>query len=260
MTWIFLGDTAPSKIFVGDTQVSKVFVWDTQVRPTWWGGRQPWANTKLYLPLDWDVIDYSSYSRTFTVYWATASVWTPVFDTLSSGKQVADFIATNHYNSNWFMFINNPTNIPNSWNMTLSFWICSGGSTSTYQEIVSYRGNNFYRMSMLGDDLHYLFHGSAQENTSFILTVWTWYHIVNVVENWVCTIYCNSNQIYSDSYSYWSGSDKLCIGAIYDPNWTNLRSEAYNWKLSEVIIEDKARTAIEISNYYDQTKWDYWIS
>lgn len=34
MTWIFLWDTAPSKIFIWDTQVSKVFVWDTQVRPT----------------------------------------------------------------------------------------------------------------------------------------------------------------------------------------------------------------------------------
>lgn len=33
MTWIFLWDTAPSKIFIGDTEVSKVFVWDTQVRP-----------------------------------------------------------------------------------------------------------------------------------------------------------------------------------------------------------------------------------
>jgi hypothetical protein len=34
MTWIFLWDTAPSKIFVWDSQVSKVFVWDTQVWPT----------------------------------------------------------------------------------------------------------------------------------------------------------------------------------------------------------------------------------
>lgn len=31
--WIFLWDSAPSKIFVGDTPISKVFVWDTQVRP-----------------------------------------------------------------------------------------------------------------------------------------------------------------------------------------------------------------------------------
>lgn len=34
MTWIFLWDTAPSKIFVWDSEVSSVWVWDTKVRPT----------------------------------------------------------------------------------------------------------------------------------------------------------------------------------------------------------------------------------
>jgi hypothetical protein len=32
------------------------------------------------------------------------------------------------------------------------------------------------------------------------------------------------------------------------------------WQLSNVIFEDKARTSQEVSDYYDQTKWDYWIS
>jgi hypothetical protein len=34
--WVFIWDSAPSKIFVWDSEVSKVFVGDTQVRPSGW--------------------------------------------------------------------------------------------------------------------------------------------------------------------------------------------------------------------------------
>jgi hypothetical protein len=33
-----------------------------------------------------------------------------------------------------------------------------------------------------------------------------------------------------------------------------------NWYFKTLILEDKERDASEVSSYYDQTKWDYWIS
>ena len=233
---------------------------EKQVRPKWWW--QPWADTVLYLPLDGDVVDYSSYARTITVYWAGASVGTPVFSNITWWKQVANFIATNPNNSNWFAFTENLTDIPTSWDMTLSFWMSWGGNTTNdYEHIIAYRNQNWFAwMSMISNNGNFLFHGSWQENTTFYPTTWTWYHIVCVVDNWTCNIYQDWSLIYTDSYTYWSGGNWLWIWAYPESFHTNGRYEPYNWLLSEVIIEKVAWSAQDVSDYYDLTKWDYGIS
>lgn len=221
----------------------------------------PWANTVLYLPLDWDVVDYSTYNRTFTVLGSTSAVWSPVFDTIASGKEVGDFIKTWPNDSNWFAYTTSIADIPTSWNMTLSAWINCGTSSNYYEEIIAFRWNGGYRwMLMKSDADKLLFHWTAQEVTTLTPTVWTWYNIVVVIDSWTCYIYSNWTQIYSDSYSYWSGAEALCLGAYYNSYQSAYREETYNGKLSEVIIENVAWTQQEISDYFDQTKANYWIS
>ena len=102
---IFLWDTAPSKIFVGDTQVSKVFVWDTQVRPSGW---QPWANTVLYLPLNTDYSDLSSYHRVYT-----SQVWTMSFSSYQ-------WVNSARFDGGYLKY---PITNCDFWDFTLSFWV-----------------------------------------------------------------------------------------------------------------------------------------
>lgn len=222
---------------------------------------QPWINTVLYMPLDWDVVDYSSYNRSFTVYGSTASVGSPVFDTLASWKKVANFIATDSHSSNWIAFTDNVTDIPSSWNMTVSSWINRSSNWSRYMGIVDYRGNSRYTwMTWIHQNNRFLFHGVSQETSDFIPTVWTWYNMICTVDNGTCYIYKDGVQIYSDSYTYNSPSQKVCLWCFYNSWATNAREESFNWKLWDVIVENKARTAQEIADYYDLTKSLYGIS
>lgn len=93
--WIFIGDTAPSKIFVWDTQVSKVFVWDTQVRPVWWPDylcftaeqasstvrlRRAWSPTSVNIETSTDWSTWTDY--TITTSWnviTLSNVWDKVY-------------------------------------------------------------------------------------------------------------------------------------------------------------------------------------
>lgn len=223
---------------------------------------QPTANTVVYIPLDWDVVDYSTYNRSFTVYGSTASVGSPVFDTLTNWKKVANFIATDSFSSNWFAFTDNVTDIPKSWNMTLSFWVNVSSLGWRYAAMVDFRENSNYTwMTWLHDrNNRFLFHGVSQENTTFVPTVWTWYNMVCTVDNGTCYIYKDWTQIYSDSYSYGNPSLKLCLWCFYNSARTNYREETISAKLSEVIVENVAWTAQEISDYFDLTKSLYGIS
>ena len=81
MTWIFIWDTAPSKIFVGDTQVSKVFVGDTQVRPTLPDYLCFTANTAwstIALNKSWTPTSVTLETSTNWTNWTTYTFWTTI--------------------------------------------------------------------------------------------------------------------------------------------------------------------------------------
>ena len=76
-----------------------------------------------------------------------------------------------------------------------------------------------------------------------------------------------NNIIYSRSWSsLWLYVNSNWITVSNTVNWTWLyigRSDgnqfSFYWNISEAIIEDKARTAKEVQNYYNSTKANYWI-
>lgn len=93
--------------------------------------------------------------------------------------------------------------------------------------------------------------------TWFTATADTWYHLAITCEWWVRKFYVNWTYYAQDSYSLsWTQATKLTINNAWD---TNSSSFANNNYISELIIEDKARTAQEISDYYTITKWNYWL-
>jgi hypothetical protein len=42
--------------------------------------------------------------------------------------------------------------------------------------------------------------------------------------------------------------------------WWGSSSDRLSWEISEFILEDRAWTATEISDYFNATKSNYWIS
>ena len=246
-------------------KIQKIYVGTNQVRPSGGGSFTPTANTIAYLPLNWDVVDYSSYNRSFTVLGSTSAEWTPVFETLSSWIKVANFIATNNVNSNWFAYTTNVTDMPSSWNMTVSCRMNWSWTTDYYQDLITFRTmswstDRYTRMVNISQsDNRFLFHGSSQEKSSQSPTVWTWYNYLCTVSGSNCYIYINGSQIYSSAYSYWSRATSFNIWGFLRSGYTNSRYEVYNWKLSEVIVENVARTAQEVADYYNSTKSKYWL-
>ena len=63
------------------------------------------------------------------------------------------------------------------------------------------------------------------------------------------TLYINWQQVKQVSAGSWT---RL-------PYWAIVWANGSNWDMSNIIFENKARTAQEVSNYYNITKWKYWL-
>lgn len=217
-----------------------------EIREYQQGGRQPWANTIAYYPLDSvnQLSDLSWNQNTLTKQW-----------TVTFTDNYASFSATGR--------LNTPINSTPT-DQTVIFWMTHESWTWNEQVPIAKRGANaiyyrwwFYKNSNW--DLNVQINDSWSSVST--LTADTWYMIVHTTE-WTWTNSCNFkvyvnwnttpvvNQIaplYNDSSTY--------IRMWWRPNQYNFR-----WKLSWIIIEDKVRTAQEIEDYFNQTKANYWIS
>ena len=230
--WLFLWDSEPSKIFVWDTSISKVFLWDTQVRPSGW---QPWANTLLYLPLSADT--------TTTNYWNLNYVFSQTGWTFVNNYYEATdsscFIATTgntytsytsytmmcwvKYISDWLVALNNR-------------WDWDNGNIAFYSWTCERWNSQFWRITY---------------PTASIIDA-QWHHIALTWQVWV---------LYFDGLQ--CGISNNNVPAKPRMVWFNTyRSTAVWWGnscYSDYILEDKVRTAQEISDYYNLTRWNYWL-
>ena len=87
------------------------------------------------------------------------------------------------------------------------------------------------------------------------LNISWWTHIVGVGDWTNHTLYVNWQLVSSNNYSAITSSTGIYIWWV-----TSWSDDPYQWYMSNVILESKGRTAQEISDYYNQTKWNYWIS
>lgn len=248
--WLFLWDSEPSKIFVGDTSISKVFLWDTQVRPSGWWGWQPWANTYAYYPFNGDVDDYSWNNRNLTD------------DNLS------------YELFNWFnvAILDRPSmaysNIGTYFSWSQNFTIMLYVRVKTYTH---YTSGRFFRFSAnfnpsAGSESRYdkAFQISSSWDLSFNvydngrittpsgnISFNNWHHIAWIFDGSKIELYIDGINIGNTNATSSYGCDYLVIGNC---------TQTFNGNISNVIIEDKARTAQEVLDYFNQTKGDYWIS
>lgn len=245
MTWIFLWDTAPSKIFVGDTQVSKVFVWDTQVRPTWWGGWQPWPNTIAYYPLT-----------------ANAN------DTVNGNNMTADALIT--FSSDWAYFPSGTTrsfawmlepntiNITATWTWTIVWWQKTLGviqGDARWLDL-QYSSGSFNRIFTAWSNASYGFHDTSIWFGSMPQLTTNRYLNGITIDNGVVIAFANGNEL---TGATWTINTALSYSFIrWGQEWWMWANRALYWYLKDIIIEDKKWTATEMYNYFEQTKWNYW--
>ena len=212
----------------------------------------PWENTIAYYPLDSNttVNDASRNNRNLTNNGTT--FW--VYQWVDSG-----YINGNMY----FTWISTPSNITinirynlrhKSENYHLIAWLRYGVSnTNAYWLLMTgeFAGRpNWqwfwiqYNNSSTADNYYWL-------TNWMISTEWVWY-------NWVLTYDWATLKIYTNWVLSTSASSSMSNARDTIMLWWSPENSQVN--LSNVIFEDKVRTADEISNYYNSTKANYWIS
>ena len=202
-------------------------------------GWKPWANTLLYCPLD-------------TANWTNDITWNY---TLSSAKiTTLSWIECLHIGKNYSQ-IYTTTNFPYSSSsiFTVNVWgRCD--DTSKYVQFAGRWSDNPVIYNWMLANTQSICWGSTNYITQ--VTPKTWWH------NY-CAVF-NGNQypiMYIDGVEVsrsWTRFGTSHVGAaplyIWDTTWSI--TDGY---VNRVIIESVARTVQEISDYYNQTKSNYWL-
>lgn len=220
-------------------------------------GYEPNENTVVYYPLtsETTVNDLSWNWYTLTQNW-NSDFWTYLW---------IDCVYVHWSDSSWFKCLTNQS-INNSvlWNtFTLIFRWARYDSNSTllcgfWWKNGSWNGLNYMATSSV-INMEVLLNWSinrlqasptinAQERNLFVAVY------DNGAEKW----FINTNQVVSGSYTVWT----INVFWVWCAFGTETSWYTYQWNgyVSNCIIEKKARTAQEIVDYYNITKWFYWIS
>jgi hypothetical protein len=223
-------------------KIQRIYIGTQQVRPK----RHPWANTLLYMPLNWNTTNY------WTLWWSWTWNWTASYTTLSSWIQVANpwsnaYILTPSLSDTspltlqcwmlWHWLVRNDSNNwTRNFKQLLCWWTTNGYPTWNYTNVAYFYNGSWYWTDIEKD-----------------ITKW---QLVTLVywNNWIYW-YVNWVNFYSDS----SKTSFVAKTQWFYINYDAHSSRYWNWKYSDLIIERKQRTAQEISDYYNQTKANYWL-
>lgn len=217
-------------------------VTEKQVYPAWW---KPNANTLAYYKFDWNLNDSSGNGRNLTNSWAISYSSSPMSVNLTSSSYL--------YRNSFDVF-------NHDW--TLNVWFNLNARNT--------------------DSSGIFFTWQWANNKAIILCIEnTWKPIAAFYNNdYVGSTITQLNQRYNICYvyDYTAKNIKVYINATKDIDWSATYTisdttayiwwlkflspqsrTAFQWKLSQYIIENKQRTSQEIQNYYNNTKSNYWL-
>lgn len=237
----------------------------------WW---QPWVNTLGYWPLTsttttsdesgnnlnltnageaiWETVDwiscmYCNGNVSGTGYVYTTALTTPPTDITINIRAKASNDWTWEY-ARW-LFDTNFGYLP-EWNNWIRWEFYSGNG---YPYVLVGNWWDWCPWSFNEFDYTGVIYSAIQSRTLWTVTYDWSTHDVAIYRNWVlATSWTISAHIPT---TWWTDNFTLWIG--WRDHAVNRR---WKWWISKTILESKARTAQEIADYYDQTKWDYWIS
>ena len=220
-------------------KVNRIMVWDKQVRPYRYN---PWSNTLLYMPLNWNVKDEVSWNN------GTWS-WTAQYQTLASWLKVA--------NCNTSSYILTPSFAMNT-AMTISWWLYRSGGNVIFRADGKTGTRNLYEISV--NENWWAWWWRYYNWNSYLYNSWSnswWKHIVATFWNEWIKIYVNG--IHTHTTNITSFVWKTQQWWINYDQYSTVTPIPWAWYYSDLIVESRAWTATEVSNYYNQTKSNYWL-
>ena len=233
MSWIYVWTSKIKNIYVWTTSVKEVYVWTTKVRPSWW---QPWANTIAYYPFKSDMLDYSWNNN----HW-TSWTWTFANNMITTTSNLTrDTLVSNR-----------------SMNFTLTAWVdVSKTSSNAWYAMIAPHANTDWPSMWIW----------VNRNDGYIAWALTNTWVIPASQS-LSGIHCihltrdsSTFKVYVDWVLKWTSSNgqSLRAASIARIWWTNY-SSFYSITCWNVIFENKAWTQTEITDYYNLTKWDYWL-
>jgi len=228
-------------------KIKKVYLGRRQIYPDWWS---PGENTILYMPFHDDLLDHSNNNIQFTNTNTVLENNTAYFN---GSANLINRTFTNYLNSAPFtcsVRVKSKTFHNDTWIVSWLKWSYSSRNWwSIFQ--MSHSGNT-YRAEMSG-----WWSASRQIFTPLNLNEWDLLTYVKTPTELL--FYKNGTLIWTQTSPTWTFQTEL---SIWQNRWnTSNQSEwiYFNWWMSELIIENKARTDQEVTNYYEKTKGNYWL-
>ena len=235
---LFLWDSQPSKIFVGDTPISKCFLWDTQVRPSGW---QPWANTIAYYPLNSTDNFNDKSGNWYNLTNSNVTIWT--YQQVSCAY------------FNWNSYATN-SSVVNGTTRTLSAWVYITTNTSSNMWVICTWDTFNSFVGLWVNSWKWYITDRWYHDERWTISILNWWHLLTAtITNWT-TMILYTDGVQNASYNFNRSSWNSITIWARTGSWT----EKLTWYVSEVILENKARTAQEVSDYFNLTKSQYWIS
>jgi hypothetical protein len=217
-------------------ELQNAYIWEYN---PWW---QPWANTVAYYPLNSTYTDTDQSGNWNN--WTTT--WTITYDGISAQFSSWNYITIPTIIPYW----SNPYTISvryktpdSSWHQNSVYCQVNSSVDNTASNLFVYQWHLYYWSKWRYD----------REINSAAISNNTWYNIV-FTYSWT-QLECFVNNI-----SQWTFNRTISTTA---PNVAYIGrgvGEVCIGRVSNLIIEDKVRTAQDVADYYDLTKWDYWIS
>ena len=180
MVWIFIWDTAPSKIFVWWSEVASVWAWDTKVRPT----SQPFWDD---ITISWtENSDPTQFNPVWSDWAADAVAWDPRFDEwfwYSAVLLNTSWTVTSRMNQEWWEFswvMSTLWNITSWDNVMIEFpvrWIKMSKSWSTVTLSMTKTLNKSWYQ-------YYAFNRNWTIKNNLYLWAYKWSRVSNVLKSW----------------------------------------------------------------------------
>ena len=235
-----------------------LYVWTSPLKKAYIGKWEwsPNANTVAYRPLNstTTVNDQSGNSYNLTQTWGSFGTYNGI-DCFYNGWSTTGYFTL----TSW-------ANIPTgNTNRTILVWAYPTGYNSSYAryflcygEQTSWKGCRLYintSSKPTADIYTNAITGSTNMSTSgwSLLTFTSTGNTFNFYVNWT-SVWSNSS--WTINTREISSSYPLRLMRSNISTSSNYQVRGY---ISEVIIENKTRTADEIADYYNQTKWNYWL-
>ena len=226
------------------------WVTEKQLRPAGWWWWQPWANTLAYYDFETDTSTLTNKASTWSTYNGTYYN-TPTIWTLASGKK--------YFNCSWNNYAYTPV-LPFNWSgFTLNMRIYV--PTQNHERYVlwtwAYNISDYKIFEWCYNWTYQIALGNYTYSTNYSnLSWWKLHTLISNGSN--IYIYINGEVITQQTYSTSKiNTDNFGIWMLYEQK--HQTAKCFEWYFGCVMFEDKVRTQQEISAYYDQTKWDYWI-